>query len=130
MRIKSTPTYERRVGQLLTHVEREVFEDVIAAAPERWPVMAGTGGVRKARVKVEGRGKSGGPRAIYFFHSLGSVIYMLTIYRKDEQDDLSDADKKEIKALVIEIKTIEDAALLAAKTPAEPLPKRKEGRRT
>jgi mRNA-degrading endonuclease RelE of RelBE toxin-antitoxin system len=121
VRIKATPPYERRVVKILTPTERERLENDIAAHPERWPVVGGTGGVRKARVKVGARGKSGGARAIYFLHSLDAVVYMLTIYTKDEQEDLSEADKKAIKALVSEIKKAEDVAV-------QPRRKRKGGR--
>jgi hypothetical protein len=93
IRIKATPPYERKVGEILTSAERKAVEDEIADNPERWPTVAGTGGARKARVKKRGTGKSGGPRAIYFFHVLGRVIYMLTIYEKSEKDDLSPEDK-------------------------------------
>lgn len=117
--------------RIASPAEREAFENEIAAAPTRWPVVGGTGGVRKARVMVGGRGKRGGARAIYYFHSRGSVVYMLTIYAKDEQEDLSEADKKAIKAIATEIKKVEDAAFEAPKAAkSESRSKGKAGRQT
>lgn len=51
---------------MLTPAEREVGEAEIIAAPDAWPVIAGTGGARKARVARGNRGKSAGARVIYY----------------------------------------------------------------
>ncbi len=39
----------------------------IAADPAAYPVIPGTGGVRKARWTRQGKGKSGGVRVIYYY---------------------------------------------------------------
>ena len=46
---------------------------MLASDPERGEIMQGTGGVRKVRVAVGGRGKSGGARVIYYFHGSESL---------------------------------------------------------
>lgn len=69
------------------------MEIYIAARPEAHPVVAGRGGVRKARWGIAGKAKRGGARLIYFYRSSANVVYFLDIYRKIEKSDLSPADK-------------------------------------
>lgn len=93
------PGYERRVRKLLTPAERAAAELEIALAPLAWPVVAGTGGARKARAARGGKGKSGGARVIYFVVVRRDVLYLIDIYAKGAKEDLTDADKKEIRRL-------------------------------
>ena len=72
----------------------------IALGPTAWPVIRGTGGARKARAARGGRGKSGGVRIIYFVVSRRGVIYLIDIYAKSEKEDLTDAERREIRKLV------------------------------
>jgi hypothetical protein len=50
------------VKRLLSAEERAAMEQSIASAPEAHPVVAGTGGVRKARWGRQGKGKRGGEK--------------------------------------------------------------------
>ena len=63
-------------------------------------VIAGTGGARKARIARGGRGKSGGARVIYFVLTARGTLYLLDIYAKSAKEDLTDADKHEIRRLI------------------------------
>jgi mRNA-degrading endonuclease RelE of RelBE toxin-antitoxin system len=83
-----------------TPTERAVAELEIALAPIGWPVIRGTGGARKAWAARGGRGKSGGARIIYFVVSRRGVIYLIDIYAKSEKEDLTDAERREIRKLV------------------------------
>ena len=61
----------------------------LAADPERGPVIPGTGGVRKLRWGQPGRGKRGGIRLIYYVRRSEGVIWMLTIYAKNEAESIA-----------------------------------------
>jgi hypothetical protein len=68
-------------------------------------MIQGTGGVRKTRLRSASKGKSGGFRVCYYFHDVGSGrIYLITIYPKNEKEDLDPSEKKELKELVEIIK--------------------------
>jgi len=56
--------------------------------------------VRKARWSRQGRGKSGGVRVIYYHWTPDDEVYLLHIYAKSEQADMSAADHKAVKAFV------------------------------
>lgn len=99
MRVIALPGYDRRARKLLTIPERAAAELEIALAPLVWPVIAGTGGARKARVARGGKGKRGGARLIYFVVLRRDVLYLLDIDAKNAKEDLTDAEKREIRQL-------------------------------
>ena len=82
--------------------EAEIADAItmIAAAPKCGAVMKETGGVRKARFAIAGRGKSGGVRIIYYFHSATKPIYLLTVFAKNEKDNLSKAERNALRKIV------------------------------
>jgi hypothetical protein len=89
----------------LSEPEIALLEGSIAANPSAHPVIAGTGGVRKARWKRPGMGKRGGVRAIYYFLVRSDLVYMLDLYAKNDKSDLTAADKRELRTIV---STLED----------------------
>jgi hypothetical protein len=64
--------------------------------PDAGAVTKGTGGVRKVRWGIEGKGKSGDVRVIYFWRRTHKQIFMLTIYGKGERANLSQAQRNAI----------------------------------
>ena len=55
--------------------------------------------MRKLRWGLEGRGKRGGARVIYFYHSAGIPLFALTAYAKNERADLSQKDRNDFRKL-------------------------------
>ncbi len=100
MQIVATKIYNRKVRKILTEAERDAAEAQIAADPTNWPVIAGTGGVRKARAVRGSSGKRGGVRVIYYYWSSHETIFLLTAYAKSAQTDLTAADKKALRDIV------------------------------
>ena len=56
--------------------------------PESGKVVRGSGGVRKVHWAMSGKGKSGGVRVIYYFKKLDDEIWLLTIYSKNEVENI------------------------------------------
>ena len=104
MRLFYTRAYERSVRKLLSEAARAEMESSIAAAPRAAPVIRGTGGIRKLRWAVSGKGRRGGVRIIYFYHAGPEVVYLLTTYAKADRDDLTPVDVRALSRLVAEIK--------------------------
>jgi hypothetical protein len=96
--------YERQAIRLLSPDARMTAEAAIVARPDAWTVIQGTGGARKARIGLPGRGKSGGARVIYFFSATPSIVAFLDNYAKNARDDLTGADKQDIRAAINEIR--------------------------
>lgn len=79
-------------------------EESIAAEPERHPLIAGTGGFRKARWRRPGVGKSGGVRAIYYFMVRPDVVFLADIYAKNEKENLTHGERNQLQKIASEIK--------------------------
>lgn len=70
---------------------------------EKHPILPGTGGVRKARMRITGRGKRGGYRVVYYWPA-GKDVWLLTIYDKVRQEDLTSSEKQRIRQIVSDLK--------------------------
>jgi hypothetical protein len=66
------------------------------------------GGVRKARWGRGRKGKSGGVRAIYYYVASRTVVYILSVYSKSEQSDMTAADRKAAKKFVEILKNAQE----------------------
>jgi hypothetical protein len=88
-------------------LKREDFDDFkksLTENPEQGDVITGTGGIRKARLKSATKGKRGGFRVCYLNIEDKLILFLLFIYAKNEQEDLSQAEKAELKQIADAIK--------------------------
>jgi hypothetical protein len=102
--VVETRHYAARAEKLLSENERNELIDVVARYPLRGDVLAGTGGLRKVRFARSGRGKSGGVRAVYYYHSGERPIYLLEIFGKNEKANLTKAERDALAKVVAELK--------------------------
>ena len=82
----------------------KTLEEILLANPQLGDVIEGTGGARKMRIQLEGRGKSGGERVIYVDVFEKEKLYLLLAYPKNVRDNLTPDQKKQIRMLVEAIK--------------------------
>lgn len=95
-----TPTFTRQITSLMSDEEYAKLQKQLAGNPEAGVLIEGTGGLRKIRVALPGRGKSGGARVIYYYFTAASQIAMVLAYPKNVQDNLTAAQKKTLKAII------------------------------
>lgn len=90
-----------RALDLLYAIQNDLLAD-----PLRWPVVKGTGGARKGRAAdpASDKGKSGSYRYLYLYLEHRGRIYLLFLFAKNEQSNLSPAQTKRIARWVEEIK--------------------------
>lgn len=108
MEIVRTRVYKRKSAKLLSAEEIRAAENEIIWAPEKWPVITGTGGIRKARAARGGSGKSGGVRIIYYYWAAKEIVYLMDVYAKNEKENISGKDKKILIYVVAELKKLEN----------------------
>jgi len=72
----------------------------LLADPVIGKMIQGTGGIRKFRIALPNRGKSSGARVIYVDFADFCKTYFITAYEKSDMDNLSNAEKSELKQLV------------------------------
>jgi len=75
------------------------LQRVICENPQGNPVISGTGGIRKVRVALQGRGKSGGARVMYVDYVSFGVVGLLSAYPKNEKENISASEKKVLKSI-------------------------------
>lgn len=76
-------------------LELEILRD-----PAQFPVIQGTGGLRKARFAFENKGKRGGVRVCYVDFVLAETVYLITVFAKGDRDNLTKAECNNIKAAI------------------------------
>ena len=103
MKVIALPDYTKQVKRLLTTVERLAMETGVAADPLSFPVIQATGGFRKARWGRGNRGKSGGVRLIFYFYVKGEALYLESIYAKNEKENLTNEECKQLRKLADQI---------------------------
>jgi hypothetical protein len=92
-----TKLFTRLVQEYLSDDEYLRLQQVLLADPEAGAIIPGSGGVRKLRWGVSGRGKRGGIRVIYFLRTRQGQIWMLTLYAKNVTENISASVLKQIK---------------------------------
>ena len=82
-------SYLNDAKNLLTETERSDLALSLAIDPLQGVLIKSTGGLRKMRVGIGGRGKRGGGRVFYWYHSVGYPVVLLAMFAKNEASDLS-----------------------------------------
>ncbi len=100
MVIIETHIFTRRIKELMGDDEYRALQETLVNRPSIGDIVPGTGGLRKVRWKQEGHGKSGGVRVIYYWMTENEHLYMLYVYRKSRQEDLTAEQKKDLKSIV------------------------------
>jgi mRNA-degrading endonuclease RelE of RelBE toxin-antitoxin system len=97
--VVETSAFSRLADALLSLEDRGTLINMLARDAMEGDLMPGLGGVRKLRFAPSGRGKRGGFRVIYYVYNEGQPILALLIYGKNEQHDLSPAQRKVVADL-------------------------------
>ena len=102
MIIVETHIFTRQVLLLLSDEEYRLLQSALADHPEAGVVIPSSGGLRKIRWGISGRGKRGGVRVIYYWAVEQERILMLLIYPKNVKDDLTREQLKVLRSIVKE----------------------------
>lgn len=100
MVIIETPIFTKKVKECLSDDDYQQLQEALVINPELGSVIRRSGGLRKVRWKLEGKGKSGGIRVIYYWKVSDKQIYMIYCYPKNELDNLTDSQVAQLKKLV------------------------------
>ena len=89
MVIIETSIFTKIITSMMKDEEYRLLQESLIIKPDVGAIIQGSGGLRKARWKLEGKGKSGGIRYIYYWVSEDNQIIMLYAYRKSKQETLT-----------------------------------------
>lgn len=96
MEFIETTIFTKQVQEHLSDDDYKELQEALILNPSAGSVIRGSGGLRKIRWHVEASGKSGGVRVIYYWQNQKKLIYMMLMYRKNVQENLT---QKELSAL-------------------------------
>ena len=100
MVIIETPIFTKLIKELMNDDEYKDLQEALVSRPDRGSLIKNSGGLRKVRWALAGRGKSGGARFIYYWMTDNDQLYMLLAYPKNVQDNLTDTQLKALKKIV------------------------------
>ncbi len=112
MVVVETATFLASAARLgMRETERTALIIYLASNPEVGAIVPETGGLRKLRWALPGKGKFGGARVIYYYHNESIPLYALDVYAKNQKTSLSagekEAARKTIAAIRVEHSTRE-----------------------
>ncbi len=90
-------TFEGKARRLLGKAGFDDMLEFLARRPKAGRIIQGTGGLRKVRIARSGKGKSGDTRVIYYYHNEDKPMLLLLIYAKADQENMTDAQKAQLK---------------------------------
>jgi hypothetical protein len=98
-------SFTRRLAQLAGAAAGQVLRELqndLPRDPARGDVVRGLGGIHKARVgnPLRGKGTRGGYRYMYLYWERRDHIHVLFLFDKDEQEDLSEKERKALRLMV------------------------------
>jgi hypothetical protein len=100
MTVVETGEFLKHAKPLLSDSERSELVGFVGANPEAGEIIPETGGVRKIRWALEGTGKRGGARVIYYYHNDRLPVFLLSAYAKNRKANLRKAERNAMKRLV------------------------------
>jgi hypothetical protein len=95
------PAFTRRLLDLADDEALRALQNELMKSPEQGDIMRGGAGLRKMRMGLASRGKSGGARVIYLYMKDLQTIILVTLYTKADQTSLS-AKETAVLAAIIE----------------------------
>lgn len=102
MRFIETPIFTEDAERDLSLEEYRQLQVALLLRPTQGARIRGSGGLRKLRWSRAGMGKRGGLRIIYFWEARSETFYMLMVYRKNDQEDLTPKQVTLLQRLVKE----------------------------
>ncbi len=102
MRFVETPVFTAAIRRHLDDEQYRQLQIALMLRPEQGPVIQGSAGLRKVRWVTPGAGKRGGLRVIYYWAPSDRAFYMVYVYTKSEQGDLTPAQTRQLSRVVRE----------------------------
>ena len=100
MTVVETGEFLKQTKPLMSDAQRSELVAFVGSNPEVGEIIPDTGGVRKMRWALEGKGKRGGARVIYYFHNKHLPLFLLSAYAKNRKANLTRAERNAMKLLV------------------------------
>ncbi len=98
------PRFTAIVNALVADEDYRRSQNELIKNPEKGDVIQGTGGFRKARMRLAVGGKSGGGQVIHLYLPEHSTIFLATLYKKSKRETLTTDEKQHLKEIAHRLK--------------------------
>jgi len=95
-----TPIFTEDLLTLLSDDEYREMQNMLLLDPTKGVLIPGSGGFRKLRWQQGHKGKRGGTRIIYYWEKSAAKLYLIFIYKKSAQENLTQDQIRFLKSLV------------------------------
>jgi len=102
MEIFETSVFTKQITRFISDEDYRQLQCSLVMNPLAGVLIKNSGGLRKLRWRIEGRGKSGGIRVIYYYVTSDDKVFMLVAYDKSKKDDLTKKQLASLKKIVRE----------------------------
>lgn len=99
-----TPHFTRQLLDCVDDGDYRAFQLELLEGPERGDLLVGCRGLRKARMALSGRGKSGGARVIYLYLPEDHLIYLFLLFKKSDTANLTKSQRNQLGLIAEQIK--------------------------
>lgn len=100
MELIETPIFTRQVTAAMDDDEYRLFQIHLVQHPDAGETIRGSGGLRKIRWRLPGRGKRGGARIIHYWKKARDRLFLLFLYPKNVRSDLGRAQLRILRELI------------------------------
>ena len=100
MVIIENPIFTKLITDIMSDDEYKDLQEALVNRPDMGIIIKNSGGLRKVRWTLDGRGKSSGVRVIYYWMTEDEQIYMVYAFPKNVQDNLTYAQTKALRQIV------------------------------
>ncbi len=100
-----TPLFSRQLTECVDDEDFRAFQNELLRNPELGDLIVGCRGLRKVRMALPGRGKSGGARVIYLYLPDAHILYLFLLFKKSDTTNLSQSQRNQLGSLADQIKS-------------------------
>jgi len=98
-----TPVFSRQLRECVDDEDYRAFQNELLRDPGRGDLLVGCRGLRKTRIALPGRGKSGGARVIYLYLPDQHLLYLFLLFKKSDTANLTKAQRGQLGELAEQI---------------------------
>ena len=100
-----TPVFSRQLRECVGDEDYRAFQNELLRDPGRGDLLVGCRGLRKTRIALPGRGKSGGARVIYLYLPDQHLLYLFLLFKKSDTANLTKSQRNQLGVLADQIKS-------------------------